>query len=360
VVCRVAPSLLRIGSLELPAVSGDDDLLRRTLAFTMRVDGQLPADLAADVPSALAHEPLDALAPELVDAWFESLCRATARLVADWMRVGFVHGVLNTDNVSLAALTIDYGPYGWLEPWDTTWTPNTTDAERRRYRYGAQPAVMQWNLGRLASAIASLATGEAALAAGLNAFGDEYQQRFEAQLADRLGWATCRSGDADLVQQLWEVMEAHETDYTITMRALSHLDPHACAAEDVEHALEHLQHAWHDRSDSAWSDQVDRWTQWLKAWGKRATASMDDGDVATQLAQRQERMRALSPRLVPRNWLVFEAIRDAEQGSFERLHRIQRALQTPYADDPSVADLAVRRPEWARTTVGSSMLSCSS
>ncbi len=91
--------------------------------------------------------------------WFGEVCERTARLVAEWMRVGFVHGVLNTDNMSILGLTIDYGPYGWVEDYDPDWTPNTTDAQGRRYRFGWQPRVAYWNLGKLAQALSPLFDG---------------------------------------------------------------------------------------------------------------------------------------------------------------------------------------------------------
>ena len=95
-------------------------------------------------------------------SWFEEICRRTARLAVDWMRVGFVHGVMNTDNMSILGLTIDYGPYGWLEGFDPHWTPNTTDAEGRRYCYGNQPQIALWNLVRLANALYPLAERQGA------------------------------------------------------------------------------------------------------------------------------------------------------------------------------------------------------
>src|SRR3569623_340487 len=129
-VCRVAPSFTRFGTFELPAARADEALLRRLVDFTIR------ADFAELVPVAEAGGPLS---NETLGRFFHEVCTRTARLLPGWMRVGFVHGVLNTDNMSILGLTIDYGPYGWLESFDAGGTPNTTDAGTRRYRYGAQP-----------------------------------------------------------------------------------------------------------------------------------------------------------------------------------------------------------------------------
>src|SRR5436190_10000166 len=125
VVCRVAPSFLRFGNFEICAARGDQALLQTLADFTITT-----------------HFPqLGAPSRDTYLRWFDEVCRRTARMLVHWMRVGFVHGVMNTDNMSVLGLTIDYGPYGWLEGYDPNWTPNTTDAGGRRYRYGHQPHV---------------------------------------------------------------------------------------------------------------------------------------------------------------------------------------------------------------------------
>jgi uncharacterized protein YdiU (UPF0061 family) len=126
---------------------------------------------------------------EEIARWFGEVCERTAELVVDWMRVGFVHGVLNTDNMSILGLTIDYGPYGWLETSTPGWTPNTTDAGMRRYRYGAQPQVAHWNLGQLGSALLPLVDDPEPLQAGLDRYGERYHERFRAMVAGGSGGA---------------------------------------------------------------------------------------------------------------------------------------------------------------------------
>ena len=143
IVCRVAPSFIRFGNFELPTSRGDVALLRQLVDFTIR----------RDFPE------LGGEGEALYAAWFAQVCERTARMVAHWMRVGFVHGVMNTDNMSILGLTIDYGPYGWVDNYDPDWTPNTTDAQRRRYRFGQQPNVAWWNLSCLAGALAPLFDG---------------------------------------------------------------------------------------------------------------------------------------------------------------------------------------------------------
>ena len=137
---------------------------------------------------------LGAPSPATYARWFEEICRRTAVMIAEWMRVGFVHGVMNTDNMSILGLTIDYGPYGWLEGYDPRWTPNTTDAEGRRYCYGNQPQIAQWNLVRLANALLPLIDDKAPLEQGLAVFGETFERASSRMLAGKLGLVVARPG----------------------------------------------------------------------------------------------------------------------------------------------------------------------
>ncbi|MGD0960991.1 MAG: protein adenylyltransferase SelO family protein, partial [Methylomonas sp.] len=137
VVCRVAPSFTRFGSFQIFTDRDDLDTLKKLLDYTIRYD--------------FPH--LDPPSVKVYLQWFAEVCKLTAALVVHWQRVGFVHGVLNTDNMSILGLTIDYGPYGWIENYDPDWTPNTTDAQGRRYRFGNQPQIAYWNLVQLANAL---------------------------------------------------------------------------------------------------------------------------------------------------------------------------------------------------------------
>jgi uncharacterized protein YdiU (UPF0061 family) len=150
VVCRVAPSFVRFGSFQIFAAHGETDALMQLADYVIR----------EHYSGATYRE------------FFQEVCRRTAVLLVDWMRLGFVHGVMNTDNMSILGLTIDYGPYGWLEGYDPLWTPNTTDAQGRRYSYGSQPHIAQWNLARLAEALMPLIPGREALEQGLQVYVD--------------------------------------------------------------------------------------------------------------------------------------------------------------------------------------------
>jgi uncharacterized protein YdiU (UPF0061 family) len=331
VVCRVAPSFLRFGNFELPASRRETDLLRSLVAFTLQ----------ADFPE-LDDGPFEAR----VAALLHEVATRTADLVVHWMRVGFVHGVLNTDNMSILGLTIDYGPYGWLEGFDPGWTPNTTDAGTRRYRYGAQPQVVHWNLLQLANALATLVEDTGPLQDALDAYGQRYQDGFRSMTAARLGWGAHRDGDDARVDALFAVLQSTETDQVVFFRDLADVPVDPVATDDE--LLAPLADAWYSPEEVT-GEVRQGFVDWLRAWGERVRG--DDGRGA---------MDGLNPRYVLRNYLAQEAIDAAEQGDTELLWELLDVLRRPYDDQPGRERFAAKRPEWARTKVGCSMLSCSS
>jgi uncharacterized protein YdiU (UPF0061 family) len=342
VVCRVAPSFLRFGSFELPASRGDLELLGALLDFALRTDfPEIAERLGPGAPRA-----------ETVPALFEEVCRRTADLVVDWMRVGFVHGVLNTDNMSILGLTIDYGPYGWLEDFDPAWTPNITDARTRRYRYGAQPQVAQWNLLQLANALVALTDDPDALRAGLDAYARRYTEGFRAMTAERLGWGAPRPDDGPLVERLFEILQGAEIDQVVFFRDLARVPTVAGGAD--EGLVEPLSDAFYAPADVAGPIRASL-AAWLREWGRRA----ESGGLPEP--ERRRRMDAVNPRFVLRNHLAQEAIDAAEAGDGGALVReLLDVLRRPYAEQPGRERFAAKRPEWARHRVGCSMLSCSS
>lgn len=330
VVCRVAPSFIRFGHFELPYARGDHGLLRQLVEFTIR----------RDFPHL--HGEGEALLAE----WFGEVCERTAHMVAHWMRVGFVHGVMNTDNLSILGLTIDYGPYGWIDNYDPDWTPNTTDAGQRRYRFGQQMQVAWWNLSRLASALSPLFSSVAPLQAGLDWFASTYATVERRHAADKLGLAEPRAEDDALHGQLHTLMAQAQIDMTLFYRALIDLDgddPQPTAA---------MEQAFYDaelrqQHDAALRDWLGRYAQRLK-------------DDAQKPAQRRERMRRVNPRYVLRNYLAQEAIDLATAGDLSGVQTLLEVIRHPYDDQPGREHYAQKRPDWAREKAGCSMLSCSS
>ena len=340
VVCRVAPSFTRFGSFQLPASRAEIDVLRRLTDFTIRTD----------FPHLMAS---GATVEERLPAFFTEVAERTAALLVHWMRVGFVHGVLNTDNMSILGLTIDYGPYGWLESFDPGWTPNTTDAGTRRYRFGAQPQVAHWNLLQLAQALAQLLDDPTPLQAGLDRYGDAYNEGFDATTNARLGWDHPRDGDDGLVQDLFQALTRTEVDQVLFFRDLAGVPVDPDGSLPDEELLAPLADAWYQPEELA-GEAGAAVVAWLRAWGRRVV----DGGLADD--ERRRRMDALNPRFVLRNYLAQEAIDAAEQGDPALVFELLDVLRRPYDEQPGRERFAARRPDWARQRVGCSMLSCSS
>lgn len=331
VVCRVAPSFIRFGNFELPSSRGDAALLERLIEFTIRRDY---AELGGIVDTV-----------ERRARWFTEVCERTARMVAHWMRVGFVHGVMNTDNMSILGLTIDYGPYGWVDNFDRGWTPNTTDAQGRRYRFGQQSQIAYWNLWQLGNALVPAFPEVEPLQDALQRYIETYVACERGNTAGKLGLAECREEDADLIGDLYDLLEAAEVDMTIFFRRLAHVDPASPSLEPL---------------DQAFYDEVKRerhgpaLLQWLERHGRRVR---EDGEPA---AARRERMNRVNPLYVLRNYLAQEAIDRATEGDNAGITELLDVMRRPYTEQPGRERFAGRRPDWARNRAGCSMLSCSS
>lgn len=346
VVCRVAPSFTRFGNFEIFAARGNTGLLRQLMDFTLKTD----------FPRLLQNQEIG---PEAYVAWFEEVCRLTARMIAHWMRVGFVHGVMNTDNMSVLGQTIDYGPYGWLEGYDPDWTPNTTDAQGRRYRFGNQPQIALWNLAQLGNAIYPLIEKVEPLQAALDVYRREYQACSERDTAAKLGLNEfVGETDADLAAELQQVLQLVETDMTIFYRCLADFAPRLELEEDPRNdaeLLEPLAPAYYQELTPA---QQHRAANWLRRYRERLLKDWIKFGKEDQ--HRRAQMNSVNPKYVLRNYMAQQAIEKAEQGDFEEIHRLQELLRSPYDEQPEYQEYFALRPEWARQKAGCSMLSCSS
>jgi uncharacterized protein YdiU (UPF0061 family) len=335
VVCRVAPSFLRFGSYEIHAARGDHDTLRRLVRFT----------LERFYPDRVDGDRLD------VAGWFAEVAQRTAWLVAEWLRVGFVHGVMNTDNMSILGLTIDYGPYGWIEPFDPDWTPNITDASGKRYRFGNQPAVARWNLAQLAGALAPLVDDLDPLRRTVDRFAGELAALHRHSSLRKLGLTgrgDTATDDDDLLATLGALLVEIETDMTLFFRALG-----AVPVADPEAAIAALGEAYY-APDAITAVQHAAIRSWLTRYAARLAVE----GIAP--AERRRRMDAINPRYVPRNYLVQQVIEATERGDRAALPELVDVLRHPYDDQPGRERFARKRPDWARHRPGCSMLSCSS
>ncbi|RDV36463.1 YdiU family protein [Bradymonadaceae bacterium TMQ3] len=355
VVCRVAPSFLRFGSYEIHAARGDLGILRGLVEHTIRhyfphLLGEGEGDGAeapgGDTPVRDAH----------IVAWIREVAERTASMVVGWMRVGFVHGVMNTDNMSILGLTIDYGPYGWLDNFDPGFTPNTTDRGQRRYRYGYQPDVAYWNLYKLTNAVAALVDDAAPLQEALDHFPTVYSELQLDMMAQKLGLTRLAGAEDEvLVEGLMAMLGRVETDYTLFYRGLAEVrcegvEADAVDAEALRAPLMAAYYAPESHREEDW-EAIDAW---LRAYVARV---QNDGtsDVA-----RREAMNAVNPMYILRNYLAQEAIDQAEAGDFSGVYSLMDVLRSPYEVRSEWGRFAKKRPDWARDAFGCSMLSCSS
>jgi len=340
IVCRVAPSFTRFGNFEIFTSRGEINVLKKLIDYTIRTD--------------FPH--LGEPSKETYIAWFEEVCRRTAEMIVHWMRVGFVHGVMNTDNMSILGLTIDYGPYGWLEDYDPNWTPNTTDAEGRRYRFAHQSKIAHWNLYQLANAILPVVDQTKLLEQALDGYAKTYEQGMQSMMAQKLGLNAFEpENDRDLTTELLEIMQLVETDMTIFYRNLSRVDVGCGLLDKVssETLLAPLMEAYYQPKDLT-NVHTERIADWVRLYIARLRQDGLDNET------RRTRMNAVNPKFVLRNYLAQLAIDKSEQGDHSMVIGLLDLLRLPYDEQPGKEEFAKKRPDWARTRAGCSMLSCSS
>ena len=298
VITRVASSHIRVGTFEYFAARGDTESLR--LLADHVIDRHYPECRDADDPCA---------------ALFESVARAVAALVARWMGVGFIHGVMNTDNTAVSGETIDYGPCAFLDRYDPATVFSSIDTQGR-YAFDNQPNIAQWNLSSLGGCLLPLLAGGEDAAreraeSVLAGFPGEFAGQFHRIMARKIGIEAGGEADFALARDLLRLMHKHRADFTLAFRRLA-VDEEAFAA------------LFEDRGD------VDAW---LYGWRAR----LRERDISPQAARAI--MRAANPARIPRNHRLEQAIRAAEdQGDFAPTHRLIEALADPYEDRPEFAE----------------------
>jgi uncharacterized protein YdiU (UPF0061 family) len=253
--------------------------------------------------------------------------------------------------MSILGLTIDYGPYGWLENYDPTWAPNTTDAHGRRYCYGRQPQIAHWNLAQLANALLPLVGDPEPLEQPLRDYPRLFEQGWMEAVAAKLGLvAYIAETDQVLVQELFRLLPLVETDITLFFRQLAEV---SVQPGPEQSRLNPLLPAYYrpEQLTPAYRQQI---LAWLDQYGERLRQ-----DGLTDPARR-ERMDAVNPRYVLRNYLAQLAIDAASQGDFTPVRELLDLLRRPYDEQPGRERYSEKRPEWARHRPGCSMLSCSS
>jgi len=332
VVCRVAESFVRFGNFELLSARQDKENLQKLADFIIKYYYQ---DLKGEGKSLYLN-------------FFQAVAQRTSSMLIDWMRVGFVHGVMNTDNMSILGQTIDYGPYGWIENYDEDWTPNTTDREHRRYRFGNQGSIALWNLTQLANALYPLIEDVSALEAVLDGYRSTYIRDYFIMLNSKLGLDELKKADEQLHKSLHELMTNTHTDMTIFYRQLADLN-----IDEYEKQLDVIKVSCYV-GDAVFNENREAWQLWLNRYVDRLK------EEAKSPEQRKADMHAVNPKYVLRNYMAQLAIDEAEKGNFDLIYELHELLKRPYDEQPDKEKWFAMRPDWALNRVGCSQLSCSS
>lgn len=332
IVSRVSPSFLRFGSYEIFAARQDINTLKLLVDYTVRHHFQ--------------H--LGTPSKEVYIKFFSEVAQKTLDMIIHWQRVGFVHGVMNTDNMSILGLTIDYGPYGWLEGFDFGWTPNTTDRQNKRYRYGNQPNIGLWNLYQLANALYPLVEEAEPFETILERYKTDFESKSLQMMRKKLGLEVENDRDEKLIEALEDVLSASETDMTIFFRNLSNFKK-GSAAKGIQ-----LIHNAFYKPEEIKESLEQQWRDWFDRYDFRLTEEHRTDE------ERKIEMDQVNPKYVLRNYMAQLAIDEANNGNYELINEFYKVLKLPYEEQPEYQKWFAKRPEWARDKVGCSMLSCSS
>ena len=332
IVSRIAPTFLRFGNFEILAAQRDVKTLKILVDYTMN--------------HFFSH--LGRPSKDTYLAFFNEVVNLNIEMVVNWQRVGFVHGVMNTDNMSILGLTIDYGPYGWLEGFDFGWTPNTTDSEFKRYKFGTQAEIIQWNLYKLANALYPLIEETSGLEAILVGYGKKYISRYNDMMRSKLGLFEEHKETAELIKDLEINLHLTETDMSIFFRNLSQFK-----SKDSSKGLEIIAEAFYVPEELT---EVIRkkWNAWFEAYANRLRLE------SISYEERRKRMNQVNPKYVLRNYMAQIAIDAADKGDYTIIEELFTLLKKPYDEQVKHEKWFVKRPDWARHKVGCSMLSCSS
>jgi uncharacterized protein YdiU (UPF0061 family) len=303
VLTRVAASHVRVGTFQYFAARGDQDAVRELLQYV--IARHYPAAREAEVPAF---------------AILKAVAQRQLTLITDWMLLGFIHGVMNTDNMAISGETIDYGPCAFMDDYDPKRVFSSID-QGGRYAFANQPVIAQWNVARFAETLLFLIdpAPEKAVALATEAlepFVEEFNDRFLAGMRRKLGLSSPAAGDAALIKRLLGAMHHSEADFTLTFRSL------AQAAESPGEPTR-----WR-----AFFAETPEFDAWLRDWQERLA-----GDPQST-SERVKSMRAANPAFIPRNHRVQAALDAAESGDYTLFGRLLGILQRPYDDQPEVAE----------------------
>ncbi|WP_223598333.1 YdiU family protein [Chryseobacterium sp. GVT01B] len=326
VVIRTAESFLRFGHFELMSAQREYNSLQELADFT--IEYYFPEIISSDT--------------QKYKDFFQNICIRTADLMVEWFRVGFVHGVMNTDNMSVLGLTIDYGPYSMMDEYDLNFTPNTTDLPGRRYAFGKQGQIAQWNLWQLANALHPLIKDEKLLEDTLNNFGTYFWKAHDQMLCKKFGFDQLQKEDEDFFTNWQGLMQELQLDYTLFFIQLEKINP----GTDIK---EHFKEV----SYIALNEQMlAKLSNFIKSYNARLDLNSISKEASLAM------MKKTNPKFILRNYLLYECIEEINNGKKEMLEKLTKALEFPYQE--LYPEFSVKRPSGYDDTAGCSTLSCSS
>lgn len=326
VVVRTAESFLRFGHFELLSARKQEDLLKQLADYA--IENFFPEVSSEDIPT------------KYID-WFQAICDRTLKMIIDWYRVGFVHGVMNTDNMSILGLTIDYGPYSMMDGYDLEFTPNTTDLPGRRYAFGKQGQISHWNLATLANAIFPLINDAEVLEKILDDFGKQFWVKHDKMLADKFGFDEVLAEDEKFFTEWQQMMQDLNLDYTIFFQQLE--------KPTSEIKTEDFKDSFYRNLNEI---ELKKLSDFIEKYQMRKLQNNISETESLEL------MSKTNPKFILRNYLLFEAIQDAENGNYEMFFKLKKALENPYEN--LFPEFNKKRPSKYDNQRGSSQLSCSS
>lgn len=334
VVARVAPSFIRFGSFEHWAARKRPELLRQLADYVI---GKFYPDCLT--PTAGTPE-----TPEIRYVRFlEAVVRRTATLMASWQVVGFCHGVMNTDNMSILGLTLDYGPYGFMDGFDARHICNHTDVNGR-YAWHAQPAVAHWNLYQLANSLYTIVPDAEMLKKALDAFEPTFLTAMQARMTQKLGLRAWQSGDEQLIDDLWSLMQSCHADFSMTFRQLAYAPGLTQAPQgQIAHDLGGTVGVSSDSVKPFIDLFVDR--EAARAWLSRYSDRL--ASEQTEWHSRVSGMLSVNPLYILRNYLAQQAIEATQRGDFTELEQMMDLLASPFRARSGMERFAALPPHWA-------------
>ena len=326
VMMRTAESFLRFGHFELLSAQKETEILKKLTDFTIEnyfseIDSKSPAKYAA---------------------FFTKISERTSDLMVEWYRVGFVHGVMNTDNMSVLGLTIDYGPFSFLDEYSLNFTSNTTDLPGRRYAFGNQAKIAQWNLWQLANALFPLIKDEKILEKILNDFSTDFWRKHDKMMAAKFGFNEVLKNDDQFFTDAQKIMEDLKIDYTLFFNKLETLK------KDTD-LKSHFDNIFYNNLTD---EQFAVFENFIQSYFDRLKLNTISETESKQLMQQN------NPKFVLRNYLLFECINEINDGKRDLLNKLLTALENPYTE--IYPEFSQKRPPIYDGQTGSSTLSCSS